>query len=147
MNHNTFNKLVDKRCEKIKEVLSSKADEYSSEKDRLHNFKAAGRAKGEPAVKALWGMYMKHWVAVQDMIQSEKIPSQEWLDEKIGDSINYHILLEGLFTEQLTIKSIDPDPVVGLRKFDAGGATFKPLPDAMEFTNGASEVAKKLNVE
>jgi hypothetical protein len=27
---------------------------------------------------------MKHWVAVQDMIQSDEIPSQEWLDEKIG---------------------------------------------------------------
>ena len=135
MNHNTFNKLVDKRCEKIKEVLSSKADEYSSEKDRLHNFKAAARAKGETPVEALWGMYMKHWVAVQDMIQSDEMPSQEWLDEKIGDSINYHILLEGLFTEQLDVKSHKEfEPIVSATGFS-------------EYLNGADDISKKLNVD
>jgi hypothetical protein len=135
MDHTTFSKLVDDRCGKIKAVLSSKADEYSSEKDRLHNFKAAAMAKGETPFEALWGMYMKHWVAVQDMIQSEEVPSQEWLDEKIGDSINYHILLEGLFTERLDAKPHKEfEPVVSATGFP-------------EYSNGADDISKKLNVD
>jgi len=106
MNRNDFDRLVVRRCEKSKKVLAGKASEYASTDDRFHNFHVAAAAKGETPEEALWGMYMKHFVSVQDMVQSDATPTQAWIDEKIGDSINYHILLEGLFTTE--VKNMDP---------------------------------------
>ena len=52
---------------------------------------------------ALIGMLAKHMVSILDMV--DDIPSgayhgiQEW-DEKIGDAVNYLLLLEGLIEER-----------------------------------------------
>ena len=102
-----FNVVVADRVEKIRQVLESKAGEYASEGDRLHNFKIAAAADGTTAVRALFGMYLKHFVSVKDIVDSfnphdsRTWPSVERIDEKIGDSINYMILLEGLLLETL----------------------------------------------
>jgi hypothetical protein len=104
-----FDSLVVERCEKIKKLLSSKGKEYASEDERLHNFKAASAATGRTWEQALWGIYMKHWVSVQDMVEGALKPTKELIDEKIGDSINYHILLEALMLERLTEENKDKD--------------------------------------
>jgi hypothetical protein len=102
-----FNEVVEARVEKIKKVLQKKAGEYASTTDRLHNFKAAAAADDTNAVKALWGMYLKHFVSVRDIVHKfqqgspSSYPSVELMDEKLGDSINYMILLEGLLTEAI----------------------------------------------
>ena len=88
-------------------MVGQKNQEYSRNDDKLHNFKVAGRIKNETPEKALWGMYIKHLVSVMDMIgdlDSGKLPNIEALWEKITDSINYLMLLEGLITERL----VDP---------------------------------------
>jgi hypothetical protein len=95
-----FNELVLERCRKIQTTLIRKAFEYASGDNRFHNFDIAAMAKGETPEEALWGMYIKHWVSVQDMVKSGEVPNQKWVDEKIGDSINYHVLLEGLFNRK-----------------------------------------------
>jgi hypothetical protein len=105
MNHKDFDKIVEIRCKKIVTVLSSKAKEYASGADRLHNFKIAAAAKGETPEKALWGMYMKHWVSIQDMVNDPDTINPKVMDEKIGDAVNYHILLEALFIDRLRMKS------------------------------------------
>ena len=33
-------------------------------------------------------------------MKSEKVPQEAWIDEKIGDAINFLILLEGLYREE-----------------------------------------------
>ncbi len=102
MQTSVFNTVVKQRCEKIENVLARKAGEYASTDDRLHNFKAAARALGTTPEAALWGMYMKHFVSVQDaVLDPEFKPTKEWIDEKLGDSVNYHILLEGVMIEKL----------------------------------------------
>jgi hypothetical protein len=101
MNYEMFDSLVSKRCVKIKSVLGSKKKEYASNEERLHNFKVAAKATGKTPEQALWGMYMKHWVSVQDMVEDPYKITRESIDEKIGDSINYHILLEALMFERL----------------------------------------------
>ena len=101
MDNEGFRKLVDRRCDQSREVLAGKAREYASDADRFHNFNVAGAAKGETPEQALWGMYMKHWVSIQDMVKSGEAPGRAWIDEKIGDSINYLMLLEGLFSQRL----------------------------------------------
>lgn len=105
MKHETFSQLVEARQKLCREVLDQKDQEYSSDADRLHNFKAAGRMSGCSPEMALWGMFAKHLVSVKDEIDKmdenwNYVPSMAWVYEKIGDCINYLHLLEGLVVER-----------------------------------------------
>jgi len=105
MKADEFNKLVMTRLNKCEDVLCSKAKEYSTEEDSLHNFKVAGRARGMSAVKALDGMMTKHLVSMWDMIEQmdsdqSYVPSRELVSEKLGDMVNYILLLEGLIEDR-----------------------------------------------
>jgi hypothetical protein len=100
-----FNEIVSNRIESIQDVLMAKAKEYSSDTDRLHNFKVAAALASRPETpeQALWGMMRKHLVSVIDIIDQTAIgnaPSDHMRNEKIGDSINYLILLEALLIER-----------------------------------------------
>jgi hypothetical protein len=91
MNNSDFEKVVERRCELIKSVLISKAKEYASDVDRLHNFKVAGNLNIniETPEQALWGMLRKHLVSIIDIIANThwgKYPAQAVRDEKIGDA-------------------------------------------------------------
>ena len=103
MDSNMFNEIVNNRIDKIKSVLSSKASEYASE-DRLYNFKVAAQINGCTPKRALWGMASKHLVSVMDLV-IDRVQSSEYLiNEKVGDMINYLILLEALLMEELVNK-------------------------------------------
>ena len=100
-----FNDILAQRLRKIQNVLGKKAEEYARGGDRFHNFRVAARIKNETPERALLGIWMKHIVSVLDLIDwiessPEKI-TLELIDEKIGDNINYLILLEGLLMERL----------------------------------------------
>jgi len=105
MQHSTFNDLVNARQLKTCSVLLAKDKEYSSDTDRLHNFVVAGRYDGEGPGRALWGMWKKHIVSIQDCINRMEadpsfVPSKEWCDDKLGDNINYTHLLEGVIEDR-----------------------------------------------
>ena len=109
MNSEKFNKIVQDRCDKIVSILASKAQEYAKGEteesvDRLYNFKVASRISNTSPELALKGMMMKHIVSVFDLIdEAEKgqAPTDYLIQEKIGDAVNYMILLEALLTERL----------------------------------------------
>jgi hypothetical protein len=107
MNAERFNKLVEDQLNRCKATMVKKNDEYSSEIDRLHNFKVAARINSPEATtpeEALLGMYRKHIVSTLDIIENAKfgdLPSTGLLNEKIGDSINYLLLLQALVTERI----------------------------------------------
>ena len=96
-----FERLVERRITKIRSTLMRKAKEYASDKDRFHNFKVAALMNTTTPEKALKGMMLKHEVSVLDMINSPEKVTKEMVDEKIGDNINYLILLEGLLKEKI----------------------------------------------
>jgi hypothetical protein len=103
MNTEKFNQVLNDRIFEIRAVLSSKAKEYATE-DRLHNFKVAARRRNQTPERALMGMKEKHSVSIEDIIDNiDKgiLPSKELLNEKIGDEINYLILLEALLLERV----------------------------------------------
>ena len=105
MNSETFNKLVLSRITDCGNVLGTKNEEYSSDTDRLHNFKKAGRMKGQDPIQALDGMWLKHRVSIDDMIEKMiadplYVPSPHFIKEKIGDNINYSLLLCGLIEDR-----------------------------------------------
>lgn len=102
-----FNDVLSQRLTKIQNILGQKEKEYASGGDRFHNFRVAARIKNETPERALFGMWIKHLVSVIDIIDwietcPEKI-TPELLDEKIGDNVNYLILLEGMIKERLDI--------------------------------------------
>ena len=94
-----FDELLAERLKKINETLATKSEEYSSKTDRLHNFKTAARIKGESVPEALYGMWMKHLVSVEDLIKGRLPNERRYVDEKLGDAINYLILLEAVFED------------------------------------------------
>jgi len=116
-----FYALVQERCEKIKDILAEKGAEYASDDDRFHNFNVAARIYNTTPVKALKGMMLKHEVSVLDFIEwddtaPEKL-TNELIDEKLGDNINYLILLEGLLKKRL-----NDDKEAQQKRTDGAGA-------------------------
>lgn len=98
-----FETVLNERIAKSIQTLSVKADEYATE-DRLHNFKIAAELQHCTPITALAGMMAKHTVSVYDLIQRHEqgfTISKEMWDEKIGDSINYLILLSALVQEHM----------------------------------------------
>lgn len=105
MNNSTFNSIVRDRLAACESVLCHKAEEYASDSDRLHNFVVAAAIDSESPVRALWGMWKKHIVSIRDAVARMEadptyVPSPEWCAEKLGDNINYTLLLEGLIQDR-----------------------------------------------
>jgi len=97
MDNETFEKYLNQRLNKIINILSKKGKEYSPDADRLHNFNRAAVLRNTTPEEALLGMKVKHTVSIEDIINGIKngyLPSLELLEEKIGDEINYWIILE-----------------------------------------------------
>lgn len=102
MNHHEFKKLVKARQKHTKATLIIKGEEYSRNGDRLHNFNRAAAMNEETPAQALCGMFSKHIISIQDMVEDTaegKYPTKAQIDEKLGDMINYTHLLEGIFVD------------------------------------------------
>ena len=93
-----FDRVIEYRLSECKRVLIEKAKEYAKgDDDRMHNFNRAAQVTGECREKALFGFFLKHLVSVMDIIDEmnkNHMPNQDLVEEKIGDSINYLLLLE-----------------------------------------------------
>lgn len=107
MNSEQFDTLVKERCEKISFTLSVKAREYVRGDDRLHNFNRGAEISGITRERVLHGFMLKHFISYLDMlddIDNNNIPSDEIVNEKIGDIINYFILLEASLKDRNNTK-------------------------------------------
>ena len=96
-----FEIVLQERIKKIQETLVEKAKQYQRNDDRYHNFRKAAASTGKPPEQCLWGFCLKHIVALDDYINDlpdKRMPQEQW-DEKIGDIINYLILLEAMTKE------------------------------------------------
>lgn len=103
MNVIDFNNLVKMRKVKISNTLTCKGKEYANEKDRLAHFKRAARLTNKTPAEALWGIAIKHLLSVIDMVEGRTEPNSLMIDEKIGDMINYLILLEAILKEEIPV--------------------------------------------
>ena len=108
MDNKTFNEIIDERIKLSRDGLVKKAEEYAGPVDRLHNFKRAGDGRGTNRSVALAGMMNKHTVSVYDMIDSGKAYPEEVWDEKIGDHLNYLLLLRATIVEDGLVRSSAP---------------------------------------
>lgn len=134
MNNTEFEKILDTRIKAIRETLAGKAKEYASE-DRLYNFKRAAEIDQTTPEAALKGMWLKHVVSVLDLISGKLESSEKNINEKLGDSINYLILLEAVFKEKLEKRKPKFETVIGI-----GETLLSP-----ENVKKMREVARKLH--
>lgn len=106
MNQQTFEQeVLRRRLSLIERTLASKAAEYATD-DRLHNFKRAAAMLEDFPESACVGFMTKHLVSVLDIVDRlPVVPTREMIDEKIGDAINYLILLEALLVERIATAS------------------------------------------
>lgn len=100
MNIIDFNTVVQKHVDYCLNVLAEKGKEYSFSDDRLDHFKNAAVEQDTTPKKALWGMLSKHLVSLNGMCKNDSDSIELWI-EKIGDSINYLLLLRALVAEEL----------------------------------------------
>lgn len=103
MNVDDFDKIVERRIELIRKSLVVKGREYMRGGDRLSNFVNGGRLLRCTPERALLGYLAKQAVSVVDFVHDVEqgvVRSQAEWDEKIGDCVNYLILLEAVSAER-----------------------------------------------
>ncbi len=103
-NNDFMEKILDVRIEKMLSLLESKGKEYGEELDRFSNFKEIGHIVNKPPEEIAFILMMKHFTFIQDFCL-RRISKTKWtkglIDEKMGDLINYLILIEGILKEGL----------------------------------------------
>jgi len=91
-------------------VRNNKMVEYEASIDRLANFRKAAELQSKSVPEAISGMMSKHTVSIYDMINAEfksrnvTYDMQLWI-EKIGDQLNYLLLLYAAIKEDRCISS------------------------------------------
>jgi hypothetical protein len=98
--------VVEPRIELIREVLVKKGTEYGADKSTFHTFEQASELSYHKSPQGVaWEFMCKHLQSIRDMISDkefdDRLPSKEMVKEKFGDAINYLILMEGMFKEDI----------------------------------------------
>lgn len=100
-----FIQILEERTKKMKETLSSKAEEYARDEDRLSNFKQGAVPLKQTPEKYLVNLWMKHVISIcdftNDLEKHGRLASMHMWNEKIGDAMNYLVLLEALLIERM----------------------------------------------
>ena len=98
--------VVQRRVQLIKDVLQSKNEEYAGQDDVFKAFTESLPLSFHDTKQAVaWEFLVKHLQSIKLIIEERaktgKIPDEKLLEEKIGDAINYLILIEGMFKEEM----------------------------------------------
>ena len=103
MKDKDFDKVLKRRIGLITSVLSVKAKEYVRNDDRLHNFNRGSSMLGVTPESVCIGFMAKHLISILDLVrdveEGKSVSMSTW-DEKLGDAINYLILLEAIVNER-----------------------------------------------
>lgn len=85
--------------EKMRDTLLSKGDDYANE-NRLSNFISAGTAVGNSAEVNCLNLIGTKIARLSNLINSNKVPNNESIQDSILDLANYAFLLNCLIKEQ-----------------------------------------------
>lgn len=104
--------VVQRRVQLIQDVLQSKTDEYAGQDDVFKAFTEALPLSFHDTKQAVaWEFMVKHLQSIKLIIEERakkgKLPDEKLLEEKIGDAINYLILIEGMFKEDMAPQKIE----------------------------------------
>lgn len=97
--------VVQRRIKLIQDVLQTKNEEYAGQEDVFKAFTESLPLSFHDTKQAVaWEFMVKHLQSIKLIIEERaktgKLPDEKLLEEKIGDAINYLILIEGMFKEE-----------------------------------------------
>jgi|688.fasta_scaffold00850_47 hypothetical protein len=109
MKRDEFIKSTEEALELLMDTLKYKGKEYSTVDNTFANFEnAIGTSMCDTREGVLWHYMLKHVVSIKDMVQELEVGGQfsknyteEYVNEKIGDNINYLLLLRAMLLERL----------------------------------------------
>lgn len=104
--------VVQRRVQLIQEVLEHKNSEYADKEDVFKAFTESLPLSFHDTKQAVaWEFMVKHLQSIKMIIEAKaksgKIPDEKVLEEKIGDAINYLILIEGMFKEDMEPRKLE----------------------------------------
>ena len=102
MTREEFNKRVEKRIDLVRQSLLTKHKEYANDDNVFRNFDeaAGGFSLHSTSAEVLWSYMTKHLVSIKDIVAENKSADPAVISEKIGDVINYLILLEAMLNQK-----------------------------------------------
>ena len=102
MKREEFTNRVEKRIDLIRQTLLTKHKEYAKDDNVFRNFDdaAGGLSLHGTSSEVLWSYMTKHLVSIKDIVADNKPVDTAIVSEKIGDVINYLILLEAMLNQQ-----------------------------------------------
>jgi hypothetical protein len=102
MTREDFSRRVEKRIDLVRQTLLTKHKEYAKDDNVFRNFDeaAGGFSLHSTSSEVLWSYMTKHLVSIKDIVADNKPVDTAVVSEKIGDVINYLILLEAMLNEQ-----------------------------------------------
>lgn len=102
MTREEFNKRVEKRIDLVRQSLLTKHKEYANDDNVFRNFDeaAGGFSLHSTSAEVLWSYMTKHLVSIKDIVAENKGADSAVISEKIGDVINYLILLEAMLNQK-----------------------------------------------
>jgi hypothetical protein len=102
MTREDFSRRVEKRIDLIRQTLLTKHKEYAKDDNVFRNFDeaAGGLSLHGSSAEVLWSYMTKHLVSVKDIVANNKPVDPAVVSEKIGDVINYLVLLEAMLNQQ-----------------------------------------------
>ena len=98
-----FKKLLENTFEKSRKTYDHKMNEYATDLDVFKSFKeGVGFSFQSTPEGVAWNYACKHFESIKTIISKcpGEVPTDELLDEKIGDAINYLIIIKGLIKER-----------------------------------------------
>ena len=103
--------VVQRRVQLIQDVLQNKNEEYAGQEDVFKAFTEALPLSFHDTKQAVaWEFMVKHLQSIKMIIEARSkgvLPDEKALEEKIGDAINYLILIEGMFKEDMMPQKIE----------------------------------------
>lgn len=102
MTREDFSRRVEKRIDLVRQSLLTKHKEYAKDDNVFKNFDeaAGGLSLHGTSSEVLWSYMTKHLVSIKDIVADKKPVDASVVSEKIGDVINYLILLEAMLNQQ-----------------------------------------------
>lgn len=103
MTQEKFNSFAKNFVKQTTSVLYAKGKSYALNKnDRLEHFKSAAKYLNTTPQEACLAQATKHFISIRDMVCANNgaaFSPEQW-DEKIGDAINYLVLLRAIVAEE-----------------------------------------------
>jgi hypothetical protein len=119
MSNELFQNYLTERMDAIRVSLQSKGEEYAYNGDRMFNFNEGLRLNPrlyktrEDVLESFLTKHLTSLTQILGDLQKGKYPTKALLEEKLGDIINYYILMEISIKHGLDVETPFQNTIIG----------------------------------